>query len=233
MGGVLGGRGAGAEGSGGAALIGRCAFLRPHTHPLRRLPRWPQAWRPTWRSRWGGRGRAMCRRLGPHSSPAEVPASPALPVRPARLPHPLLKTTPHPQICRYHTASALALRRVALEDVRVRDVTIPQGEGLIALNMSGAPRVCPGCVGVRTGALAAAALDCGAQNHPCPAPACARRALTPAPRCPPHHCPTPPQPTVMRRCFQTQTRSTSAAQTPASRWVGCGWAAGCSAAVRG
>lgn len=28
------------------------------------------------------------------------------------------------EICRYHTASAYALRRVALEDVKMRDVTI-------------------------------------------------------------------------------------------------------------
>jgi cytochrome P450 len=28
------------------------------------------------------------------------------------------------EICRYHTASSYALRRVALEDVKMRDVTI-------------------------------------------------------------------------------------------------------------
>ncbi|GAB4814037.1 hypothetical protein N2152v2_001083 [Parachlorella kessleri] len=40
------------------------------------------------------------------------------------------------ELCRYHTASSFALRRVALEDVKVGDRTIQAGEGLIALNQS-------------------------------------------------------------------------------------------------
>ncbi|KAI3427183.1 hypothetical protein D9Q98_007120 [Chlorella vulgaris] len=40
------------------------------------------------------------------------------------------------EICRYHTASALALRRVALTDVEVGGVTVRAGEGIIALNQS-------------------------------------------------------------------------------------------------
>ncbi|KAL4423466.1 hypothetical protein ABPG77_005418 [Micractinium sp. CCAP 211/92] len=47
----------------------------------------------------------------------------------------LLNSAVH-EICRYHTASSYALRRVALEDVQVRDKTVKRGEGVIALNQS-------------------------------------------------------------------------------------------------
>lgn len=40
------------------------------------------------------------------------------------------------EICRYHTASAYALRRVALQEVHVGGQSIKPGEGLIALNQS-------------------------------------------------------------------------------------------------
>ncbi|PRW58572.1 cytochrome P450 55A3 isoform B [Chlorella sorokiniana] len=40
------------------------------------------------------------------------------------------------EICRFHSASALALRRVALEDVQLGGQTIRKNEGIIALNMS-------------------------------------------------------------------------------------------------
>ncbi|KAI8468697.1 MAG: cytochrome P450 [Monoraphidium minutum] len=40
------------------------------------------------------------------------------------------------EMCRYHTASALALRRVAVKDADVGVTPVKAGEGLIALNMS-------------------------------------------------------------------------------------------------
>eukprot|EP00775_Hariotina_reticulata_P010929 gene10929-11084_t len=40
------------------------------------------------------------------------------------------------ELCRYHTASAYALRRVALQDVQVQDQTIRAGQGVICLNQS-------------------------------------------------------------------------------------------------
>lgn len=40
------------------------------------------------------------------------------------------------ELCRFHTASSYALRRVALEDVKVGDQTVKAGEGIIALNQS-------------------------------------------------------------------------------------------------
>ena len=41
------------------------------------------------------------------------------------------------ELCRYHTASAMALKRVALEDVVIGGKTIKAGEGIIASNYSG------------------------------------------------------------------------------------------------
>lgn len=40
------------------------------------------------------------------------------------------------EICRYHTASGFALRRVALEQVDLSGATVMAGEGLVALNQS-------------------------------------------------------------------------------------------------
>lgn len=41
------------------------------------------------------------------------------------------------ELCRFHTASGLALRRVAKVDVEISGTTIKAGEGVIASNMSG------------------------------------------------------------------------------------------------
>lgn len=41
------------------------------------------------------------------------------------------------EVCRYHTASALATKRVAKEDVLVGGKKIKKGEGIIAATMSG------------------------------------------------------------------------------------------------
>lgn len=41
------------------------------------------------------------------------------------------------ELCRYHTASAMALKRVALQDIRLGGRTIRAGEGIIASNYSG------------------------------------------------------------------------------------------------
>lgn len=41
------------------------------------------------------------------------------------------------ELCRYHTASAMALKRVALEDIVLGGQTIKAGEGIIASNYSG------------------------------------------------------------------------------------------------
>eukprot|EP00195_Chlamydomonas_chlamydogama_P009597 CAMPEP_0202897450 /NCGR_PEP_ID=MMETSP1392-20130828/6199_1 /ASSEMBLY_ACC=CAM_ASM_000868 /TAXON_ID=225041 /ORGANISM="Chlamydomonas chlamydogama, Strain SAG 11-48b" /LENGTH=450 /DNA_ID=CAMNT_0049583077 /DNA_START=265 /DNA_END=1617 /DNA_ORIENTATION=+ len=50
--------------------------------------------------------------------------------------HPELLPGAAEEVLRYHTASALALRRVAKEDVKVGGQEIKGGEGIIALNMS-------------------------------------------------------------------------------------------------
>ena len=41
------------------------------------------------------------------------------------------------ELCRFHTASALATKRVAKEDIVLGGKTIKQGEGIIAATMSG------------------------------------------------------------------------------------------------
>lgn len=41
------------------------------------------------------------------------------------------------ELCRYHTASAMAIRRAAKEDLEIRGVKIKAAEGIIASNMSG------------------------------------------------------------------------------------------------
>jgi nitric oxide reductase len=41
------------------------------------------------------------------------------------------------ELCRYHTASALATKRVAKEDVVIGGKSIKKGEGIIAATMSG------------------------------------------------------------------------------------------------
>lgn len=40
------------------------------------------------------------------------------------------------ELCRYHTASAMAMRRTAKEDLEIGGVRIRKGEGIIASNMS-------------------------------------------------------------------------------------------------
>lgn len=40
------------------------------------------------------------------------------------------------ELCRFHTGSALAMKRTAKEDVELRGVTIKKGEGIIASNQS-------------------------------------------------------------------------------------------------